>query len=83
MGVIMSGNQFVLDQEAETRIVNLAAETLRNKYSEEYLTLLDKFRKIVFCQEIANFKRFLETRHPEQVSQILRLREILNHERGT
>lgn len=82
MGITFSGNQYVLDGESEDRIKELAFEAVMKRHQEEYEQNLTKFRDIVFRQEVASMKRYLETKHPEQVDSIIRLRGILNHERS-
>jgi len=81
MSIILSGGNFVIDKESEDKIVELADKALKEKYADEYLELLRKFRQIIFLQEVASFKSFLEHKHPEQVNDIYHLRAILNHER--
>jgi hypothetical protein len=81
MGIILSGESFVLDEASERKIVELAKHALREKHCEEYDGLLKKFRNIIFLQEVTGYKKYLEHRHPEQVNQIFHLRAILNHQR--
>jgi len=81
MGIVLSGGNFVLDLESEKNIIELSDQALKKKYSDEYDGLLKKFREIIFLQEVASFKNFLEHKHPEQVNNIFHLRSILNHER--
>lgn len=81
MSIILSGNQYILDKESESKIVELAIASLKERHTAEYQSSLEKFREIVFLQEVAKQQRYLETRHPEQVDQIYNLRAILNHER--
>ena len=81
MGIIFSGNNFILDDESEKKIVELSTNDVKDKHKDEYSLSLRRFREIVYLQEIANLKYFLESKHPEQVEQIYRLRAILNHER--
>ena len=81
MSIILSGNQYVLDKESENKIIELAVSSLKERHLSEYQSSLEKFREIVFLQEAAKQKKYLETRHPEQVDQIRNLRAILNHER--
>jgi len=81
MGIKLSGNTFILDQESENQIVELSINALKSSHKEEYESNLSKFRGIVFKQEVARMKKYLETKHPEEVNMIFRLRAILNHER--
>jgi len=81
MGIILLDGNFILDQESEKKIIELADKTLKEKYADEYDYLLKKFRDIVFFQEVASYKNYLEHRHPEQVNQIDHLRSILNNKR--
>ena len=81
MSVIDSGGKFILDSASEEHIKKLANDALKQNHADEHQELLRKFRDIVYIQEVASLKKFLEIRHPEQVNQIYRLREILNHQR--
>jgi hypothetical protein len=82
MGIMLSGSRYVLDKESEDKILELATTDLKDRHSGEYQKSLERFREIVYLQEVAKQKKYLETRHPEQVNQIYNLRAILNHERG-
>lgn len=81
MGLTILGGHIELDREAEDRIVELADKALKDKYAEEYQRNLQQFRDIVFRQEVASMKKYLERKHPDQVNTITRLRAILNNER--
>ncbi len=81
MGLIILGGNIELDKEAEDRIVELADKALKEKHAEEHERNLQQFRGIVFRQEVASMKKYLERRHPDQVNTISRLRSILNNER--
>lgn len=82
MSITLSGGNYVLDKDSENKILELAANNLKERHKEEYEQSLQKFRELVYLQEVAQYKRYLETRHPEQVNQIYDLRAILNHERS-
>ena len=82
MGIMLSGNNYVLDKDSEGKILEMAMADLKERHSDEYKMSLERFREIVFLQEVAKQKKYLENRHPEQVDQIYNLRAILNHERG-
>lgn len=81
MGLTILGGNIELDKDAENRIIELADKALKDKYSEEYQRYLQQFRDIVFRQEVALMKKYLEQKHPDQVNTIFRLRAILNNER--
>ena len=81
MGIIFTGGRDILDKDSEDHIAFLAVDALKKNHDEELQLNFQKFRGIVFKQEVAKQKRFLETKHPEQVDAIFRLRGILNHER--
>ena len=81
MSIMLSGSNYILDKESEDHIIVLAEKALKDAHKDEYNRNLLKFREIVFVQEVAKMKKFLETRHPEQVNAIVHLRAILNHEK--
>lgn len=81
MGIIFSGGNGYLDKEAENKIVKLAVDELKSRHESEFKSSLKKFRRIVYTQEVSELKRYLESKHPEQVTMISKLRQILNHER--
>lgn len=76
------GGQCTLDQDSEDKIKELAQKSVMDNHKGEYESNLLRFRKIVYHQEVVSMKLYLETRHPEQVDLIVRLRGILNHERS-
>jgi len=82
MGILYSGGKYVLDQDSEINIKELSTKAVMDAHKDEYEANLLKFRDIVFKQEVASMKRYLETKHPDQVDSIIRLRGILNHERA-
>ena len=81
MGIIYSGGKYLLDQESEEEIIRLSIDAVLKSHREELDQQKQQFAQIVFKQEVAKMKRYLETKHPEQVDSIIRLRGILNHER--
>ena len=82
MGILYSGGKYIIDKESEDHIKALSADAVMKAHKEEYESNLHKFRNIVFKQEVAKMKCYLETKHPDQVDSIIRLRGILNHERS-
>ena len=79
MGILFSGNRYVLDEDSEDQIKEISAKAVMDAHKGEYESNLLKFRNVVYKQEVAKMKRYLETKHPEEVDQIIRLRGILNH----
>lgn len=82
MGIVYSGGKYLLDQESEEEIIRLSVDAVLKGHADELENQKQRFSQIVFKQEVAKMKRFLETKHPEQVDSIIRLRGILNHERA-